>query len=64
MLGNNKRGVSDASFPRQRQDAEARAEEEEDQRVQASAGLLEEALLGPLHDAGRAVQRLGHQMVP
>lgn len=42
---------------RKRPDAEAGAEEAEDQRLQASAGLLEEALLCPLHDPGRAVQR-------
>lgn len=40
---------------RKRSDPEAGAEEEEDQRVQASACLLEEALLCPLHDSGTAV---------
>lgn len=47
--------VHDAA--RKRPDAEAGAEEAEDQRLQASAGLLEEALLCPLHDPGRAVER-------
>lgn len=42
---------------RERPDAEAGAKEAEDQRLQAAAGLLEEALLCPLHDPGRAVER-------
>lgn len=42
---------------RKRPDTKAGAEEAEDQRLQASASLLEEALLCPLHDPGRAVER-------
>lgn len=42
---------------RKRTNTEAGAKEEEDKRVQASASLLEEILLCPLHDPGGAVQR-------
>lgn len=42
---------------REHTDSEDGAEEKQDKRVQASETVLEETLLGSLHDASRSVQR-------